>query len=172
MRKLFKKIAAVVAATAMTVAMTTTAFAADTTYNVAGAEGLCGVNWDPSANQMTDNGDGTWTKEFTNIAAGTYEFKVVEGGAWGNPDYNLEGSAANGGANASVTVEADGATVVVGFDGEKATVEVKAAGTTTPDTTPDTTPSTGDATAVVAMVAVAALAAAMVVVSRRQTANN
>ena len=175
MRKLFKKIATVVAAVAMVTAMTTTAFAADKTYNVAGAEGLCGVDWKPDQNQMTDDGDGTWSKEFTNVKAGTYEFKVVEGGAWGNPDYNLEGSAANGGANASVTVEKDGSTVIVGFDGEKATVEVKAPAADAPATdapAADKAPTTGDATVVVAMVALAAVAGAMVVVSRRQTANN
>ena len=182
MKRLFKKIATVVAAVAMVTAMTTTAFAAETTYNVAGAAGLCGEDWNPAGNQMTDNGDGTWTKEFKDVKAGTYEFKVVEGGAWGNPDYNLEGSAANGGSNASVTVEADGSTVIVGFDGEKATVEVKAAGASTDapstdapaaDEKPaDKAPVTGDAVAVVAMVAVAAVAGAMVVASRRQTANN
>ena len=175
MRKLFKKIATVVAAVAMVTAMTTTAFAADKTYNVAGAEGLCGVDWKPDQNQMTDDGDGTWSKEFTNVKAGTYEFKVVEGGAWGNPDYNLEGSA-NGGGNASVTVEKDGSTVIVGFDGEKATVEVKAGATTDAPATDapaaDKAPTTGDTTVVVAMVALAAVAGAMVVASRRQTANN
>lgn len=92
------------------------------TYNVAGAAGLCGVEWDPAANQMTDDGDGTWSITFTGVAAGTYEFKVVQDGAWGNPDYNLEGSA-NGGVNASVTVAVDDATVIIGFDGEKAVVE-------------------------------------------------
>ncbi len=94
-----------------------------TTYNVAGEAGLCGEGWNPAANQMTYDGDGTWSITFTGIAAGTYQFKVVEGGAWGNPDYNLEGNAANGGANATVTVEADNATVVIGFDGEKAVIE-------------------------------------------------
>ena len=93
-----------------------------TTYNVAGEEGLCGIGWDPAANQMTYDGDGTWSITFTGIAAGTYQFKVVEGGAWGNPDYNLEGLA-NSSGNANITVEIDNATVVIGFDGEKAVIE-------------------------------------------------
>lgn len=42
MRKLFKKIATVVAAVAMVTAMTTTAFAAEDSYNVAGVAELCG----------------------------------------------------------------------------------------------------------------------------------
>ncbi|MDO4419570.1 MAG: hypothetical protein Q4B92_04315, partial [Ruminococcus sp.] len=93
-----------------------------TTYNVAGEAGLCGAGWDPAANQMTYDGDGTWSITFTGIAAGTYQFKVVEGGAWGNPDYNLEGLA-NSSGNANITVEIDNATVVIGFDGEKAVIE-------------------------------------------------
>ena len=92
-------------------------------YTVAGAEGLCGVNWDPAQNVMTNDGDGTWSITFTGVAAGTYEFKVVENGAWGNPDFNLEGNAAGGGANAKVEVLVDGATVIIGFDGEKAVIE-------------------------------------------------
>lgn len=106
-------------------------------YTVAGAEGLCGVNWDPAQNVMTDDGDGTWSITFTGIAAGTYEFKVVENGAWGNPDFNLEGNAANGGANAKVEVLVDNATVIIGFDGEKAIVEFVTAPATKDEATKD-----------------------------------
>ena len=91
-------------------------------YTVAGEAGLCGFGWDPAQNVMTDDGDGTWSITFTGIAAGTYQFKVVENGAWGNPDYNLEG-VANSSGNASVTVPVDNATVIIGFDGEKAVIE-------------------------------------------------
>ena len=113
-----------------------------TTYNVAGAAGLCGAEWDPAANQMTDDGDGTWSITFTGVAAGTYEFKVVENGAWGNPDYNLDGNAANGGANASVTVTVDDATVIIGFDGEKAVIEFVTEPTADDETVVD--PATAD----------------------------
>ena len=176
MKKLFKKIATVVAAVAMVTAMTTTAFAAENTYNVAGEAGLCGDAWKADGNQMTKNDDGTWSKEFKDVKAGTYQFKVTLNGAW-DTSYNCEGEAAGENSNASVTVEKDGSTVIVGFDGEKATVEVKAPGATTDapaaDEKPaDKAPATGDATAVVAMVAVAAVAGALVVASRRQTANN
>lgn len=95
----------------------------ENTYNVAGEAGLCGVAWDPAANQMTNNGDGTWTKEFADIAIGTYEFKVCLNGMWGT-EYNLDGLAVGGAANATVTVEEDGSTVIVGFDGSKVTVSV------------------------------------------------
>lgn len=93
------------------------------TYNVAGAAGLCGADWAPDQNQMTDNGDGTWSISFKNIAAGRYEFKVVLNGTW-ETEYNLEGNASLGGGNASVEVAEDNSTVVVTFDGEKASVAV------------------------------------------------
>ena len=173
MKKLFKKIATVVAAISMVAAMTTTAFAADDTYHVAGAEGLCGVNWDPSGNQMEKQADGTYAKEFKDIKAGDYEFKIATNGAWDNGEYNLEGDASSGGANAKVTVEKDGSTVLITFDGTKAAVKVTAPAADTPADKPaDESPKTGDSTAVVAMVAVAAVAGALVVASRRQTANN
>ncbi len=187
-KNIFKKLAALVAAVTTVVAMGTTVFAADT-YNVAGAEGLCGAGWDPSQNQMTDNGNGTWSKEFKDVKAGTYEFKVVLNGTWGT-EYNLEGDASSGGGNASVKVDVDGSTVVVGFDGTKATVKVEApkaendTTTNTENTTTNTennettkpadkpdSPDTGDSSAVVLMLAVAAVAAGAVVVSRKRAVN-
>ncbi len=109
-------------------------------YTVAGDQGLCGVNWEPSQNVMTDDGDGTWSITFTGIAAGTYSFKVVENGAWGNPDFNLEGNAAGGGANAKVEVLVDNATVIIGFDGTKAIIEF----VTAPEVVDPEVPATDD----------------------------
>ena len=104
MKKTIKKVlAAVLAATMIIGSMAVAAFAADT-YNVAGAEGLCGVDWDPAQNQMKDNGDGTYSCTFTGVKAGTYEFKIATNGAWDNGEYNLEGDASSGGSNAKVTV--------------------------------------------------------------------
>lgn len=171
MKRLFKKIATVVAAVAMVTAMTTTAFAADPEYTVAGQAGLCGTEWNIDGDAMTKNDDGTWSKEFKDIKAGTYEFKVATKGDWNAPNYNLEGEA-NSAGNASVTVEKDGSTVIVKFDGTKAIVEVKAPEASTDAPAADKAPTTGDTTVVVAMVALAAVAGAMVVASRRQTANN
>ena len=172
MRKLFKRIATVVAAVAMVTAMTTTAFAAEDTYNVAGVAGLCGEEWKADKNQMEKQADGTYAKEFKDIKAGDYEFKIATNGAWNNGEYNLEGDASSGGANAKVKVEKDGSTVLITFDGEKAAVKVTAPAADKPADKPADTPDTGDSTAVVAMVAVAAVAGALVVASRRQTANN
>lgn len=168
MRKLFKKIATLVAATAMVTAMCTTAFAEDDVYHVAGEEGLTGAAWDPSQNEMTAKGDGTYELSFTNIAKGDYEFKVVKGSTWGT-EYNLEGDAGSGAPNAKVTVEEDGSTVVVKFDGTKASVEVKAGGVA--DTATDTAPTTGDTAPLMAVLAVAAVAGAMVVASKKMAVN-
>ena len=111
-------------------------------------------------------------QEFKDIKAGDYEFKIATNGAWNNGEYNLEGDASSGGANAKVKVEKDGSTVLVTFDGTKAAVKVTAPAADKPADKPADTPATGDSTAVVAMVAVAAVAGALVVASRRQTANN
>lgn len=160
MKKTIKKVlAAVLAATMIIGSMAVAAFAADT-YNVAGAAGLCGVDWDPAQNQMKDNGDGTYSCTFTGIKKGTYEFKVVLNGTWGT-EYNLEGNAAFGASNASVTVDKDDSTVVVSFDGEKASVAVNAAADTT----------TGDAshTALFVVLAVAATAAVVTVAAKKRT---
>lgn len=175
MKKLFKKIATVVAAISMVAAMTTTAFADDVAVRVAGDEGLTGKAWSTTDNAMKDNGDGTYTITFDNVKAGEYGFKVLKGDAWGDA-YNLEGGANGMGDDAKVKVEKDGSSVTITFDGTKAAVTVKegapAAGGDTADKPADESPKTGDSTAVVAMVAVAAVAGALVVASRRQTANN
>lgn len=171
MRKIFKKFAALVATAAMTMAMCASAFAADT-YHVAGAEGLCGVNWDPSANEMTAKADGTWEKQFTDVKAGTYEFKIATNGAWDNGEYNLEGDASSGGSNASVTVDADGSTVVVGFDGTKASVMVLAPGVSLvpgDDNKTDEAPQTADVTPVAAaVVAMLAMGCAVVALNAKK----
>ena len=91
--------------------------AADTTYVVAGAEELCGVLWkgspeDAPANVMTDNGDGTYTKVFTNVQpASGLTLKVVENGADGSQ--NWIGDATGNNITFNVTVASD---VTVKFD--------------------------------------------------------
>ena len=67
-------------------------------YFVAGSAGLCGVEWNPSAaeNKLTEV-DGIYTITYTNIPAGTYEFKVTNGSwdqAWGK-DADSTGGAPN-----------------------------------------------------------------------------
>ncbi len=91
--------------------------------HVAGDEAFTGKNWSTTDNAMKDNGDGTYTLTFENVNAGTYGFKVVNGDNWGDA-YNLEGPANGMGDEARVTVEKDGSTVIIGFDGSKATLKV------------------------------------------------
>lgn len=160
MRKTSKLLAIVMTIAMVAALCCTTVFAADT-YNVAGAEGLTGANWDPAANQMTDNGDGTYSITFTGIAKGTYEFKIATNGAWDNGEYNLEGDASSGGANASVTVDENDSTVVISFDGEKASVVVNPVADAPADDTPadDGSVETGDTTTVAFVLA--ALVASM-----------
>lgn len=67
------------------VALIATSFSAmaEDIYIVAGSEELCGTVWDGTDhnNKMTDNGDGTYSKTFTNVAAmNGYQFKVVKNG--------------------------------------------------------------------------------------------
>lgn len=69
----------------MLVALIATSFSAmaEDVYIVAGSEELCGTVWDGNDlnNKMTDNGDGTYSKTFTNVAAKNgYQFKVVKNG--------------------------------------------------------------------------------------------
>ena len=91
--------------------------AADTTYVVAGAEELCGVLWkgspeDAPANVMTDNGDGTYTKVFTNVQpASGLTLKVVENDADGSQ--NWIGDATGNNITFNVTAASD---VTVKFD--------------------------------------------------------
>ena len=66
---------------------------ARSTYVVAGSEELCGVLWKGSPeeapeNVMTDNGDGTYTKVFTNVQiADSLQIKVVENTADGGQNW-------------------------------------------------------------------------------------
>ena len=105
---------------------------------VAGADGLCGSAWDPTDtnNQMTWNADkGIYEIVYTNVAAGSYEFKVTTDYGWDNGDYNEYGDAMYGGPNATVVVDEDGSTVTIGFDGTKALIDVTTGGTDVEDTT-------------------------------------
>ena len=69
----------------MLVALIATSFSAmaEDIYIVAGSEELCGTVWDGTDhnNKMTDNGDGTYSKTFTNVAVKNgYQFKVAKNG--------------------------------------------------------------------------------------------
>ena len=87
---------------------------------VVGAAGLCGTEWDVAntANDMTQVSPGVYQKVFTNVAAGTYQYKVAKDHAWTQ-------SWGNGSDNASVSVAEAGSTVTVTFDGATRTVSAK-----------------------------------------------
>ena len=132
-----KKVISVILTLALVMAMATVAIAsvsaleAGGMYVVAGAPELCGSAWDPADtnNQLEYNDStGVYEKYYFDVPAGTYEFKVTTDGAWDIGDYNTEGDARFGGANAVANVTADGSTVIVAFDGEKAIVAVKDGG--------------------------------------------
>ena len=63
-------------------------------YTVAGVEKLCGVEWTPASaeNALSDeDGDGVYEITYSNVAAGTYSFKVTDGtwnNSWGADEKN------------------------------------------------------------------------------------
>lgn len=91
-----KKILAIVLTVVMCLSLLPmAAAAAGETYIIAGTEYLCGTLWDTTNtdNQMTDNGDGTYSKVYTNVPAGTHEFKVTNGtwdACWPGTNYIFE----------------------------------------------------------------------------------
>lgn len=88
-----KKLISVVLALALVLSMGVSAFAAGK-YVVAGTAGLCGSDWNPgdSKNTMTLV-DGLYTITYTNVAVGTYEFKVTDG-SWNN-SWGADGGSGN-----------------------------------------------------------------------------
>ncbi len=83
-------------------------------YYVTGSAGLCGADWankaDP-ATLMFKGEDGNFYKDFTNVAAGTYNFKVIYVDANGKVTWHPGGM----GNDSEVTVEKDGSLVRVSF---------------------------------------------------------
>ena len=166
MKKIAKRVITAVLAMAMVIGMMAmTAFAADDTYSVIGA--LTGGWEDANDVDLVKQADGTYSVDIKDVKAGSYEFKVRTNHAWDNGEYNLEGDASSGGANAKVDVAKDGSTVTVTFDGTKAAVTVKDASAAAPA---DKTPAAGDSSVMVYIVAaVAALSAVVAVVAKRRS---
>lgn len=168
MKKIAKRVITAVLAMAMVIGMMAmTAFAADDTYSVIGS---INGNWDKDTD-LVKQADGTYSVDITDVKAGSYEFKIRTNHAWDNGEYNLEGDASSGGANAKVDVAKDGSTVTITFDGTKAAVTVKDASAAAPaaPATP-ATPAAGDSSVMVYIVAaVAALSAVVAVVAKRRS---
>lgn len=167
MKKIAKRVITAVLAMAMVIGMMAmTAFAADDTYSVIGA--LTGGWEDANDVDLVKQADGTYSVDIKDVKAGSYEFKIRTNHAWNNGEYNLEGDASSGGANAKVDVAKDGSTVTVTFDGTKAAVTVKEASAEAPAA--PATPAAGDSSVMVYIVAaVAALSAVVAVVAKRRS---
>jgi len=97
-----------------------------TVYTVVGDAGLCGVAWDPSntAGDMTLSA-GVYQKIYTNIVAGTYEYKIVGNHSWSVYEYPSSG-------NASVKVFENNSTVTITFNPATEELNVQVSGGTTP----------------------------------------
>ena len=99
----------------------TAALAADGTYYVAGVSTLCGSEWNcaDEANRMTDNGDGTYSITYRDVAAGEYSFKVTDGtwnNCWGDGgnNYILKVSSV---CDVTITFDASSKEITVSGDG-------------------------------------------------------
>ncbi len=93
---------------------TTEAPAPKSAYYVVGSPELFGANWGDTLlpqNSMTKGDDGLYSLTLTNVAAGTYNFKVVDN-ASGTITWHPDGMGNDG----TVTVEADGSTVTFVYD--------------------------------------------------------
>ena len=174
MKKIAKRVITAVLAMAMVIGMMAmTAFAADDTYSVIGS---INGNWDKDTD-LVKQADGTYSVDITDVKAGSYEFKVRTNHAWDNGEYNLEGDASSGGANAKVVLpkqlpantpisEKEEGLVQMIADYAVTVKEASAA----PVAPADKTPAAGDSSVMVYIVAaVAALSAVVAVVAKRRS---
>ena len=84
------------------------------TFTVAGDGAHLGTEWDTgnTANDMT-YADGVYTKVYTNVAAGSYKFKVVRDHDWGTAYPNDDKAYSVATAGSTVTITLKGTTVDV-----------------------------------------------------------
>ena len=88
------------------------------TYHVVGSGSIFSSEWTPTDdNLMTKNADGTYSKTYTNVAAGTLGLKVMQDGSIWIPD--------GMGNETIVEVPAGGSTVVVTFDPATSTISAQ-----------------------------------------------
>jgi len=72
----------------LTVDMTNEMVSADGVHVAGNFQG-----WDAGATPMTDNMDGTWSYSFSSDTAATYQYKFINGNAWG-ADESIPGACA------------------------------------------------------------------------------
>ena len=110
----------------LTLAMLTATFAmvvnaaAGQTWTVAGVKALCGTDWDTAntKNDMTyDSATDSYVKVYTNVKAGTYQFKCAKDHKW---------DTAYPSSNYNLKVEKDGSTVTITLKGTTVTAKVEA----------------------------------------------
>ena len=65
----------------LTVDMTNEMVSADGVHVAGNFQG-----WDPASTPMTDNMDGTWSYSFSSDTAATYQYKFINGNAWGSDE--------------------------------------------------------------------------------------
>ena len=76
-------------------AQTTVTLTVDMSNEMVSADGVHVAGsfqgWDPAATPMTDNGDGTWSYTFMSDTAATYQYKFINGNAWGSDEQGIPG---------------------------------------------------------------------------------
>ena len=106
MKHLFSFLAAAMLASAAW-AQTTVTLTVDMTNEMVSMDGVHVAGnfqgWNPAVTPMTDNGDGTWSYTFTSDTAASYQYKFVNGNAWGT-DEGVPGACAMDG-NRGITVD-------------------------------------------------------------------
>lgn len=106
MKHLFSFLAAAMLASAAW-AQTTVTLTVDMTNEMVSMDGVHVAGnfqgWNPAATPMTDNGDGTWSYTFTSDTAASYQYKFVNGNAWGTDEGVPVACAVDG--NRGITVD-------------------------------------------------------------------
>ena len=106
MKHAFSFVAAVMLASAAW-AQTTVTLTVDMSNEMVSTDGVHVAGnfqgWDPGATPLTDNGDGTWSYTFTSDTAAAYQYKFINGNAWGS-DEGIPGACAFDG-NRGLTID-------------------------------------------------------------------
>ena len=90
-------------------------------YTVAGSSGLLGTDWTvtDTNNDMVLNASGVYEKVYSEVAGGTYEFKIAANHGW---RHNWGADGVKGGSNISLVVGDDNCTVTITFNDTTKTI--------------------------------------------------